>query len=83
MSNDQIEFFIDTYNEDAYDHIVATVLVNNSRTNIITQIVNDHQDGDSHFLTLEGTWDSYRSLMPPGDEKGDHLSYSIHHYYED
>jgi len=80
---EQIEFFIDAYNEEAYEHVVGTVLVNNSLTKNITKIVNDHQEGAVHFLTLEGTWDSYRLLTPPKDEKGPHTHYSLYHYYED
>ena len=83
VMDEQIEFFIDAYNEDAYEHIVGTVLVNNNLTKTITKIVNDYQQDNTHFLTLEGSWESYRLLMPDKDETGPHTHYSLYHYYED
>lgn len=91
MKNNKIEFFIDTYTKEAYDHILSLISINNAddvdaRFNV--QLLHNHEDSeDCRYLHLKGTWEAYKVFIAPPKmdlNKPDNACYhySLCHYEE-
>jgi hypothetical protein len=83
-----IEFFIDTYNKEAYQNILSIINTCNiddvdEKYNVhVTRI---HEDGeDCHYFYLKGSWDAYKCFMMPSsvNNQDPKYHYSLAHYEE-
>lgn len=84
MKNNNIEFFIDTHNKEAYNHILSLISINNAddvdlRFNV--QLLHDDEDGgDSRYLHLKGTWEAYSVFIIPAKIDLNQPDNTCYHY---
>jgi 5,10-methenyltetrahydromethanopterin hydrogenase len=81
-----IEFFIDTHNTEAFEHVMCIINMHSSEDvdeKYFIQVIRDIDEGcGAHYMCLKGTWHSYKLFLPKpnGDDKKYH--YSLTHYEE-
>lgn len=92
MAQKIIEFYIDTYRVEAYNHIMETVAAFNEGDvdkRYQVKIVKDAEiDSQLHCFCMRGTWDAYRLFLitPRVDlnlPENNMYHYSLSHYEED
>lgn len=83
----QVEFFIDTYNKTAYQHILSIINAGNidavdEKHNV--QIINVQDDDETSYFHLKGSWEAYKTFLQPHGEnnKDPKNHYSLTHYAE-
>jgi hypothetical protein len=82
-----VEFFIDTFNKAAYQHIQSIISVGNvddvdEKYNV--HIVNIQHDDETSYFHLKGSWEAYKTFLHPHgvNTKDPKNQYSLTHYQE-
>ena len=99
MEIKRVEFFIDTYRNEAFHHIMETISILNDvketrsgrGTDYSIDVLRIHsEDEEIKYLSLRGSWDAYNVFLQANTHKVDlslpenyKYHYSLTHYEED
>jgi len=81
-----IEFFIDTSNTEAFEHVMSIINMHSSEDvdeKYFIQVIRDIDEGCGvHYMCLKGTWHSYKLFLHEPNSDNNKYYYSLTHYEE-